>query len=209
MEVVPTDSPEAGLRERKKLQTRATIAQVARELFAADGFHETTIKQIADAADVSARTVSAYFPVKEEIVFAEYEEVTAELAEALASRAEGESTADALGSWLVTYVADREPDQRETMRCVKQLAAADPALRTYELGLQQRAQEIIAASMATDLGLPPDHLLPRMVGAATMAALDSLDGATAEEPTPEEARRLIDQTMSFIGAGVRELADKD
>ena len=58
-----------GLRERKRVRTRITIARAALELFDRQGFQETTIPQIAEAADVSPRTVSAYFPHKEELAF--------------------------------------------------------------------------------------------------------------------------------------------
>ena len=48
----------AGLRERKRVRTRRAIADGPLELFARQGFHATTIPQIADAAEVSPRTVS-------------------------------------------------------------------------------------------------------------------------------------------------------
>ena len=67
----------SGLRERKKERTRATITRVALELFARDGFAATTLSAIADAAEVSPRTVSTYFPSKEGIVFAAYGERSA------------------------------------------------------------------------------------------------------------------------------------
>ncbi|MFE3060820.1 TetR/AcrR family transcriptional regulator [Nocardia sp. NPDC059239] len=57
-----------GLRERKKLSTRALIEQNALRLFFAQGFAETTIDQIGEAANVSSRTVSRYFASKEQIV---------------------------------------------------------------------------------------------------------------------------------------------
>jgi hypothetical protein len=44
---------ELGLRERKKQRTRETIARSARELFAERGYHDTTLPEIAEAADVS------------------------------------------------------------------------------------------------------------------------------------------------------------
>ena len=55
----------AGLRERKKLATRAAIHDGAMRLFAEHGFAGTTIDQIAEAADVSRATVFSYFPAKE------------------------------------------------------------------------------------------------------------------------------------------------
>lgn len=52
------------LRERQAQQTRQTILQAARELFARDGYAATTINQIASAAGVSAQTIYATFSSK-------------------------------------------------------------------------------------------------------------------------------------------------
>ena len=60
---------EAGLRERKKQQTRELIAQTARDLFVAHGFDAVRVAEIAAAADVSEKTVFNYFPTKEDLVF--------------------------------------------------------------------------------------------------------------------------------------------
>jgi AcrR family transcriptional regulator len=57
-----------GLRERKKAKTRAAIQAHALRLFAKQGYDETTIDQIADAAEVSQSTFFGYFPTKEDVV---------------------------------------------------------------------------------------------------------------------------------------------
>ena len=62
---------ELGLRERKKLRTREPIATVALDLFAERGYQQTAVAEIAEAAEVSKGTLLAYFPSKEEIVFAD------------------------------------------------------------------------------------------------------------------------------------------
>src|SRR5258705_12664701 len=80
---------EPGLRERKKQRTRETIARAAHELFAARGYHETTLPDIAEAADVSTRTIFAYFPSKEDILFSNFARMRAALLQALAERPEG------------------------------------------------------------------------------------------------------------------------
>lgn len=57
-----------GLRERKKLRTRATLIDAAVELCLRQGYEQTTVDQIAAAADVSPRTFSRYFATKDAVV---------------------------------------------------------------------------------------------------------------------------------------------
>lgn len=85
-----------GLRERRKQEARQAISGVAMELFAARGFDEVTISQVADAAGVSKMTVTNYFPRKEDLVFDRAEVIIRKLADAAAARAPGESLLTAI-----------------------------------------------------------------------------------------------------------------
>jgi AcrR family transcriptional regulator len=58
-----------GLRERKKVATEESILREAFALFDAEGYDAVTVERIAEAADVSLRTVYRYFPTKAAIVF--------------------------------------------------------------------------------------------------------------------------------------------
>jgi AcrR family transcriptional regulator len=57
-----------GLRERKKVRTKAAIRQAALRLFSRQGYDNTTMEQIAEAAEVSVSTVFRYFAAKDELV---------------------------------------------------------------------------------------------------------------------------------------------
>jgi AcrR family transcriptional regulator len=207
--VADPDEQELGLRERKKQRTRETIARVGLELFSRQGFHDTTLKQIADAADVSPRTVSGYFPAKEDIVFADFEALSGSLSARLAEHREGETMADGLRDSIRSLV-DAAASDPERHRCLRELIESDPGLRTYERGLQERIEQTIASAVAVDLELEPDDLLPRMVGAATIAALDALGRESKHRsgPVSEESLVLLDDAMAFVGAGVQALATR-
>jgi len=62
---VSPDEAALPLRERKKRKTRRLIINTAIELFAARGFDEVTLEDIAAVCDVSRGTVFNYFPYKE------------------------------------------------------------------------------------------------------------------------------------------------
>lgn len=66
----PSESaaPEAGRRERKRLQTLDHLAQTAWRLFETLGYDAVTMEQIAAQADVSKGTLYNHFPVKEALL---------------------------------------------------------------------------------------------------------------------------------------------
>lgn len=62
------NQPAVSLRERKKLKTRVAIQKHALKLFRKQGYVETTVEQIAAAAEISPSTFFRYFPSKEDLV---------------------------------------------------------------------------------------------------------------------------------------------
>ncbi len=66
-----------GLRVRKKQQTWGAISDAALRLFGERGFDAVSITEVAEAANVSRRTLFAYFPTKEDLIvqrFADHED---------------------------------------------------------------------------------------------------------------------------------------
>jgi len=97
--------PVVSRRERKKAATRQSIADAALELFLERGYEHVSIREIADAADVSTATVFKHFTGKEALVFDREESTDAQLIAAVRERAAGQSVLDALrGHVLDTWL---------------------------------------------------------------------------------------------------------
>lgn len=62
-----------GLRERNRRETQQRIADVAMELFVANGFEATTLDEIAAVAGISRRTFFHYFRSKDDLLLAHLE----------------------------------------------------------------------------------------------------------------------------------------
>jgi AcrR family transcriptional regulator len=58
---------------------RSDMARAARELFARQGFDETTVDEIAATIGIARRTLSRYFPSKNDIVWGDFDRVLARL----------------------------------------------------------------------------------------------------------------------------------
>ena len=201
----PSAGEPPGLRERKRVRTRRAIADAALRLFMRHGFAETTIPQIAAAADVSPRTVSIYFPHKEDLAFPDGEEAFAWLAERLRDRREGETAVDALLAWIVEWVAeeDRRGRDREAMR---RLVESEEVLRAYQQRIMLRARELLTEAFARDLGTARDALEPRMAAAATITIFELL-GEDAEVEKAEAVAAALAPALRFIEGGIRALRD--
>ena len=202
-----------GLRERKKQRTRRQIIDAAMGLFAERGYHATTIADIAAAADVAPRTFFSYFPSKEAVVFHNVDATLDGLAAALRDRLPGETAFDALRRFIDTMFDEVTGDEDEVV-LRKRLCREDEGLANFQGGVMARVQELLLEAIADDLGEPKDALRPRLVAAAAVAALNSLDGSTdddadqAEPVAKSEALGVLDDAMLFLRGGLDALQDK-
>jgi len=106
MSHMATTSVAPNRRERRVLETRRAIVESARELFEENGYTETTVDQIAELADVAPRTFFRYFPNKEMLLFADFDEVRSAMLDRLEAAPEGEDPLVSLGRELRVMAAE-------------------------------------------------------------------------------------------------------
>jgi len=190
-----------GLRERKKRRTRETIASAAHQLFAERGYHATTLPDIADAADVSTRTIFAYFPSKEDILFSDFAVMKEALAQALAERPDGEEALETMREFILSsHGMEKSELDEQLSRCV----TSDETLRSHLRARLSQIEELIAAAIAKDIGAPEDDLRPHVVAASLTAAFMVLSerGSSAKPQSPADVEALIDTVITFLRGGL-------
>ena len=194
----------AGHRERKKQRTREAIARAAVELFVEQGYDSTTLAGIAEAAGVSTRTIFAYFPSKEDILFSDFQELRDTLAEALAERPGGK---DALGT-LRDFILSALPEKNELDQKLERIICSDETLHSHKRARLSQLRELLAAAIADDLESGPDDLRPQIAAASLTAAFEVLERQDRDSPAPstaEEIAAALDPIISFVRAGLRAL----
>ena len=183
----------AGLRERKKAKTHEAIQEAALRLFRTQGYEQTTIEQIAEAAEVSPSTFFRYFPTKEDIVlhdaldplfFASFAEQPPELSPIQALRASLRVVAEGL-----------TPQQLETEQERQELIMTVPGLRARMLDGFASTMHGMAVQLAERVGRSPDDLEVRAVIGAVLGAGIAVWFTSPGSPRPwaEEITHYLDE----------------
>ncbi|MEV0976237.1 TetR family transcriptional regulator [Streptomyces sp. NPDC049915] len=148
-----------GLRERKRARTHAAISEAAIALFLEHGFDQVSVAQVAEAAEVSKRTVFAYFPAKEDLVvhrFADHEDEAGRLVRA---RPAGVGPLAALRDHFLRALHDRDPvtglNDTPQILAFTRMVRETPALRTRAIGFQEASERALAEALQDTAGVPP------------------------------------------------------
>ncbi|MDQ0364052.1 TetR family transcriptional regulator [Catenuloplanes indicus] len=193
------DTGMASLRERTKAAMRAEVTEVAFRLFAAQGFENTTVEQIAAEAGLSRTTFFRYFGTKEEVVLGRFADYGHLVADALAARPAGEPAWTALRRSFDVITA---PHAAETSLDVMQLLSDACALMTRRWekthGWQSQLVPLIAGRLEPD-GLPAPGLRARALVASAISCLDAATDAWTAEAGRTPLATLLDQAMGALG----------
>jgi AcrR family transcriptional regulator len=163
---------EEGLRERKKRATRLALSHATIRLVMERGWDNVTVEDIADAANVSARTFRNYFTGKAEAVVATHIERGQHTAEVLRDRPPDEPLWEAIVNAVVAQFDQPVTQPRdERYFAALQRLLAEPAIQQEIFRAHAVAQDELAVAIADRIGVKADDLYPRIVASVVSAGL--------------------------------------
>ena len=171
-----------GLREAKFRRTQQTIVWACAELTIEDGFEAATIERIAGRSEVDPHTISLWFPVTGDILFAELHDRIEQLELQLGS-ADGGDIVDRLWAWVLAIGRAQGGFDEELERLRQRAIASDPGLRARQAQLTAPVHDLLARTVAHDVGADAQTVGPLVFAAAAMSFLDALrDNFAAGQP---------------------------
>lgn len=190
-------SEPSGLRERKRLKTRRAILNAAWVLFMRDGTNATSIRAIAELAEVSDVTVYTYFETREALIDAVVDEQSnfQALTDALASRPSSEGPLEAYRALAMSEQEYSKTDIKRTISLFR-VIKADPILYSAYLTRQALKARELAKALApraklvgmADMDL---HLLCRLIVAASEVTVEMLPANTSPSAWVQAENHLI------------------
>ncbi|MFI6438286.1 TetR/AcrR family transcriptional regulator [Streptomyces sp. NPDC050759] len=164
------------LREQTRSVVRALLAKTALELFAAKGYDDTTLDEIAAAAGVSKRTLFNYFRSKEDLALNGLSEQGELIAARLAERPADEDPWTSLrAAFQVLQEIDITAERRLEMTT---LLFGNESLRAGHAEKQARWQDLFAPLI--EPRLPDSDHRPLQARAIAASAITCLQAATEE-----------------------------
>lgn len=200
--------------EKRKRRTRAAVQDAALALFAERGYRVTTMSAIADAADVSLRTVTIHFPTKADLLFDAEPFALKSLADHFDARRSDQSALSTIREWMAATMralgtespaTQHRAWQRRAVRA--RVIAADDELRALARAGYYPYEQLLATHIARDLDQSPDSLKPRLAAITVVTGLRELylthEAQTTSSTDPTDALlHLIDRVLSFAQAGI-------
>ena len=173
---------------RRRSTTWDHISNVAIDLFAARGFDEVSVDDVAEAAGIARRTLFRYYASKNALPWGDFDAHLDHMRDLLNDVEPDVPIEEALRTALLAFNSFDEQEtarHRQRMRVILETAA----LQAYSMTMYSGWRAVVAAFVAQRLGAEVEDLVPQTV-AWTMLGV----ALSAYE------RWLADETVSLTGA---------
>jgi len=198
------------LRERKKERTRKLILETSLDLFEQKGYDNTTVEEIADAADISPRTFFRYFETKLDLVMVDKEldahdgreHHEAEFASWLLDADEGEGLVDTIRKRIVQRFDEQIAADPCNVRRVR-LMMGTPSIRAIaQEHFHEHMPELVKA-FAEALGVDEDDLQAHLFAAAVGTTMWTIiERWAAEHGSRDRLTAMLDEGFSLLRDGL-------
>jgi AcrR family transcriptional regulator len=205
-----------GLRERKKLMTRAAILEAAESMFAERGFDNVTVAEIADAVNISAKTLFVYFPSKDDLVFADEDSLRDIIVARIRDRAIGRTPLDAMGELMRELMSASGARAVTGVERLLRMVGDNAVLRSRMRLMWERFEEAVAAYLAEETGAGEHAPAPRVAAAQLilvfrlLASADVLAYIRSHPKRRQTAAfdKWLAQSLQQVGDGIADYAPR-
>lgn len=196
------DSPQRplGLRERKKQQTKQALEQAAFELFARKGYAETTVEDIAAAAQVSRASFFRYFGAKQDVLAADEDQRRAAFMAAFAGQPPERPVLTAIKAALRQYLTGVHADGRSYTYTKVILGSRVLLGRAYEIRIRW-LRELEGELRARLTGVSNADIVAAVLADVVLAILETSLRITAADPDRDRTD-ILDTGLALLAPDI-------
>lgn len=164
---------DVGVREAHKIATRRAIQDAADRLFDQNGYANTTIREIADAAGVTQRTFFRYFAGKEALLVEDIQAWLPTLGARIRQRPPQERPLRAVEEALLELIVEQSGDEDSRLGWLFLEGPPAPGLGRSAPRLLRRIEDVIAEALAERMTGPDPEFAGQVVARCAVAVLRS------------------------------------
>ena len=185
---------------RRRSTTQDHITDVALDLFAARGFDEVSVDDVAQAAGIARRTLFRYYASKNAIPWGDFDAYLDHMRDLLDDMDPDVPISEALRSALLAFNefgAQEMTRHRRRMRVILETAA----LQAYSMTMYAGWRAVVAAFVARRLGVKAGDLVPQTVAWTMLGvALSAYEHWLADESVSLE--QALGDSFDTVRPGV-------
>jgi TetR/AcrR family transcriptional regulator, regulator of mycofactocin system len=191
---------------RRRSTTSDHISNVAIDMFAARGFDEVSVDDVAEAAGIARRTLFRYFPSKNALPWGDFDAHLDHMRDLLNELERDVPIREALRTALLAFNSFDEQEtarHRQRMRVILETAA----LQAYSMTMYAGWRAVVAAFVAQRLGAKVEDIVPQTVAWTMLGvALSAYENWLADESV--SLAQALGEAFDTVSNGLSALDEK-
>ncbi len=186
-------------RGRPASTTRQDVARAALDLFARQGYDDTTVDEIASAVGISRRTFFRYYEAKPDVVWGEFDAELGRLRDSLSDAPDEEPMMEVLRRSVIATNRFGAGELDE-LRIRMVLISSVPTLVAHSAVRYEEWCDVVAEFAATRMGGSPGDLGPQTVARASLGAAMAAFACWAKADDGDLATE-VDRAFRLLATG--------